>query len=219
MALQGAAAVSAQELLKQMNRIYQDYLVFLSQGSLVQSILNNHDNCYIVRGVGLDDKQVILDKLTKLSRSAPIEKQQFSFDENRNKSWLILEKIIERIAENGAKLLCEQNKFSEELTLIKKYIDLIKLHTSEQEHLLKQLGKIPESTVSESDDLERIESKLVNASSLSTFVETVVNQEQENKKSLESELQFLNTNEPLRHHHHSLVPFTFEKRTKTVIAT
>jgi hypothetical protein len=181
---------------------------------LILSHAKNPDNLFIIRGDEKDNKQNLLHHIGKLQAIAPIPKEEFILNKNQASEWNILDKIIQKVSEEGTELLNSHTNFMTELATIKKYKKLVVKQNHQYIQLLQQL----ETTTLSKEELENIRDEIF------TLAEELNNQLTKNKKEkqdertlLENELTILDTNEPIRYKHRNSEKVIFEEVTAAVV--
>ena len=214
-ALTGEEADSAKDNFNRLLRLNNDRAQLINQNMIIQMIIDNRANCFIVRGNEHDDKQNIINKLGELRRLPSIPKEHFSLDGRRAGPALLLEKVIEKIIEEGAQIFCENERTNTESTSLKKYIKLVNKEKRKTTSLLEKTRGLNQLTQAEFNEAQAL---LGNRDTLHTFVEQYLTTKSNRVAQFEQELGYLDSIEPKIYHHRNLGPVTFDQRQGAAIA-
>jgi len=213
--LSGAPAASAKNKVDSLMRTNQERAQLINQVIFVQMMINNRANCFIVRGNEHDDKTQILDKVREFRRAPSIPKEHFSLDGRKAGPALLLEKIIEKIVEEGAQIFCEDDRTQTEASSLKKYIELVEKESEGVTSLLEKMRGLSKFTQAEYDEPSAL---ITHNDTLQSFVEKYLSAQSSQIAQYEEELEYLDSSEPMRYKHRNLEPVTFESRFGASIA-
>ncbi len=192
---------------KMLSEEWQKTVVQLVGFELILKYKANPVNLFIIRGKEPDDKRKILEHIAGLQNVPPIKQEDFILDGNKDEEWNVLDKVIQRIAREGAELLRVQTSHPEEYASLKKYKKLVQEQHAQQEQLLQHLKSHTLSALELNKAYEEIFSL---SEEMIKYLNKKKEEKQHKKKELKEKLSALDTAEPTRYEHPSLAPVIFE---------
>ena len=172
--------------------------------SIILKYKDSPRNHFIIDGEVGDDRQILLDHIQRLSECAPIDKANFVFQGRAGEEWLQLDKLLQETAEKAAALKQTLEECPKEVVAIKKYHGFLKAQHKEHMAILNMLQTNQESNIEDiSNELTARDAMLMQ------YLGRELEDRRTRQEELQTELEVLDTAEPMRHLHPALGPFDF----------